>query len=68
MNNTLLVGLMFLGLGMIWTGFIGSINLSAENEFDVQLAHYCDMVQIGIDTNGEFGWPDFKDIAEEQCK
>lgn len=29
---------------------------------------YCEMVQIHKESNGNYGWPDFKQIAEEVCE
>lgn len=29
---------------------------------------YCEMVQIHNESNGNYGWPDFKQIAEEVCE
>lgn len=29
--------------------------------------HYCDMVRIFQQTEGEFGWPDYKGVYDEEC-
>lgn len=29
---------------------------------------YCEMVKIHNESNGNYGWPDFKQIAEEVCE
>ena len=29
---------------------------------------YCEMVQIHNESNGKYGWQDFKGIAEEVCE
>lgn len=42
----------------------------ASGPSDEQMAwvEYCEMVAIYKETNGENGWPDFRDIYEDQCK
>jgi len=32
-----------------------------------ELDHYCEMVTIFKESNGEYGWPDFKRNYEEIC-
>ena len=68
MNVTTLIFWTLVGVSAIFLGVASLVDLNEANEFDVQLEHYCDMVQIGVDSDGEYGWPDFKGIAEEQCK
>lgn len=34
----------------------------------MQQAAYCEMVQTYKDTNGRYGWPDYRDSAERVCK
>lgn len=29
---------------------------------------YCEMTEIYVTTNGEFGWPDFRGVRENECK
>ena len=29
---------------------------------------YCEMVDTWHDSKGEFGWPDYKDLYETECK
>lgn len=29
---------------------------------------YCEMHALYIETQGEYGWPDYRDIYEEECK
>jgi hypothetical protein len=37
--------------------------LSAGREEAPPPAHYCEMTQLYVETNGEFGWPDFNNSA-----
>ncbi len=34
---------------------------------DLYLKVHCEMVSIYTQSNGEYGWPDIKDIAKHQC-
>lgn len=36
-------------------------DIRSESEF------YCEMVEQGIRTNGEYGWPDYKQTYTETC-
>ena len=38
------------------------------DELTQEQSLYCEMVQIHKESNGNYGWPDFKGIAEEVCK
>lgn len=40
---------------------------NGEDEMSKDQALYCEMVQIHSESNGNYGWPDFKQIAEEVC-
>ena len=43
-------------------GLIGSMDrVDAERE----QSHYCEMIQLWDDTNGDAGWPPYK--GDEQC-
>lgn len=33
-----------------------------------QQSHYCEMVELYKSSNGENGWPDYKDIYQTGCK
>lgn len=44
---------------LILIGFAGSADM--QDQIDNEL-FYCEMVQIYIDSNGENGWPNFKNI------
>ena len=46
---------------------ISKIANDNKSEADIQLEQYCEMNDIRIESNGEFGWPDFKGTYEEQC-
>lgn len=41
---------------------------SGPDDISMQWTEYCEMVAIYKATNGENGWPDYKDIYSEQCK
>lgn len=38
-----------------------------QDEVKQQL-HYCEMVKLYKSSNGENGWPDYKNIYETECK
>lgn len=33
-----------------------------------QQSRYCEMVELFESSNGENGWPDYKDIYQTECK
>lgn len=43
-------------------------DVSFENDINYLTNDYCTMVDIHKMSNGDNGWPDFKDIYEEDCK
>lgn len=43
------------------------MDISAD-DLQQQQELYCQMVAIHKDTGGEYGWPDYKHIAEEACQ
>jgi F420-0:gamma-glutamyl ligase-like protein len=59
------------GLGLL--GFlVGSTLLPSAisdpvNEAEAQGREYCTSVKIFMDSNGAYGWPDYKHIYEAQC-
>lgn len=46
------------------------VNLPDRNpdDLDQQQALYCEMVQAFKQTNGQYGWPDYRGNAVEVCK
>ncbi len=38
------------------------------DELDRDQATYCEMVQTFKETNGQYGWPDYRGVAREVCK
>lgn len=48
-----LVALLVIGVGVI----------NAPDDQDLELKHYCEMVQIYRESDGEFGWPDYNNRA-----
>ena len=59
---------------VIWIAFVASIiwmlDDAATNgdELSSEQRLYCEMVQIHNESNGNYGGPDFKGIAEEVCE
>ena len=41
--------------------------LPEGNPAEVEAGVYCEMVELFQDTNGEFGWPDYKGIYNNTC-
>lgn len=41
---------------------------TADDDLQQPQDLYCEMVAIHKDTGGEYGWPDYKHIAERVCK
>ena len=41
-------------------------NADVENE-KAEVSQYCEMVKLGIDSNGEYGWPDYDDKYKTEC-
>lgn len=54
-----LLGLFLIGLGITGEGDI--------REAEVQSREYCEMVELYISSEGENGWPDYKNSHEEGC-
>lgn len=61
-------------MNLFLTGILFAIVLytigHASGPSDEQMAwiEYCEMVAIYKSTGGENGWPDYRDIYEEECK
>ena len=56
---------------MIFVGtIIWMVDDAATNgdELSQEQRLYCEMVQIHKESNGNYGWPDFKGVAEEVCE
>ena len=60
----IVITLVFVG-AVIWVMDDAATN---GDELSQEQALYCEMVQIHEESNGVYGWPDFKVIAEEICK
>ena len=54
-----LLGLFLIGLGMAGEGDM--------REAELQSKEYCEMVDLYIRSEGENGWPDYKNTYEEGC-
>jgi hypothetical protein len=61
-ERMLAVGL--LGLFLIGLGIAGEGDM---REAEVQSREYCEMVELHIRSEGENGWPDYKNSYEEGC-
>tara|TARA_R110000868_G_C10972546_1_gene770364 strand:- start:20967 stop:21182 length:216 start_codon:yes stop_codon:yes gene_type:complete len=57
--------LLFIALAL----FVACLTLIATTgkEPDTEKDQYCEMVKIGIESGGEFGWKDFKHNYKERC-
>lgn len=62
--NTLLLSL------IACTGIVvlGVISDDRTDDLAQQQELYCEMVAIHKDTGGQYGWPDYKHIAQRACK
>lgn len=38
-----------------------------QSDHEMQQSYYCDMVKLYKDSNGENGWPDYKNTYAEVC-
>ena len=47
--------------------FSGCADPALEKELQAQQDHYCDMVRLHVESNGEYGWVDYKGDYEEKC-
>lgn len=56
-----------IALPIILAATAGAI-LGSSDDLQQQQDLYCEMVAIHKDTGGEYGWPDYKHIAEMVCK
>jgi hypothetical protein len=54
-----------MGVILLFFGATGSGDMQEEER---QLASYCKMVSIHIESGGEEGWPDYKGNYSEACK
>ena len=46
----------------------GCVDSNLEKELRAQQEHYCDMVRLHVESEGEYGWSDHKRNFEEVCK
>lgn len=44
-------------------GFLGTMD-----DIQAEQNEYCAMVQLYLDTEGEYGWPDYTGNFENKCK
>lgn len=58
-------GLILLGAALIYS--IGHAT-GERDDLAMQQAEYCEMVELFKQTNGDAGWPDYRNIYSEQCK
>lgn len=58
------IGTLFVVLfvGTVWV-FTADNSTTAMTEQE----QYCEMVKIYIDSNGQYGWPDFRNIYYREC-
>lgn len=48
--------------------FAGIQAVMGDNDREMQRLEYCEMVQLHKQTNGHYGWPDYRGNAGEVCK
>ena len=59
---------------LVWMAFVGAIIWMVDDaatngdELSQEQRLYCEMVQIHRESNGNYGWPDFRANADEACK
>lgn len=58
------ITLLFVG-AIIWMVDDAATN---GDDFSKEQRLYCEMVQIHKESNGHYGWPDFRANANEVCK
>jgi len=57
-------------MGLVYLGFFLSIACAfLMVDFEpTKNNEYCENVEVFKQTKGEYGWPDYKEIYDEQCK
>lgn len=50
------------------TALVVLLGMTKRGEVEAAQAEYCSMVEIGIETDGEYGWPDFQHRYEDDCQ
>lgn len=56
-------------IATVWLIGMLVVTLMGQEEIErKQLQNYCDMVDIYKDSEGENGWPDYKNIYDKDCK
>lgn len=46
----------------------GCSDPALERELQAQQDHYCEMVRLHVESNGEYGYPDYQRNYKEVCK
>lgn len=54
-------------LGIVMLG-LSVEHMTQPDDLQQQQDLYCEMVAIHKDTGGQYGWPDYKHIAQEACQ
>lgn len=52
---------------MLFIGTIWVFTVDNSTPVMTDQDHYCEMVKIHIDSNGQYGWPDFRGIYYREC-
>lgn len=60
-----IIAVMVFAGAVIWMADDAATN---GDELSHEQRLYCEMVQIHSESNGNYGWPDFKQITEEVCE
>lgn len=50
---------------LVFSGFSGG---AIEKEQQAQQEMYCEMVELYVESNGEYGWPDYQQNYKGVCK
>lgn len=46
---------------------LGAIALCQDDEPTIQQALYCEMTELYQETDGQHGWPDYKNLKGKNC-
>lgn len=64
MNDVIFMKLFgFVMISVLLAASILAITAPLADDQDLELKHYCEMVQIYRESDGEYGWPDYDNRA-----
>lgn len=53
---------------LVFAWLVWMVNTPEHDQLSKDQTTYCEMVQTFKETNGRYGWPDYRGIAAEVCK